>query len=59
MTVIYGDIGDPDTRVLKNLWKGFKPKVMHAFKDTPEDINDALRNEKDVLILWLYLIFFG
>lgn len=51
MTVIYGDIGDPDTKVLKNLWKGFKPKVIHAFKATSEDINDALQNEKDILIL--------
>ena len=51
MTVIYGDIGDPDTRVLQNLWKGFKPKVIHAFKDTQEDINDALQKENDILIL--------
>jgi hypothetical protein len=51
MTVIYGDIGDPDTKVLENLWKGFSPKVLHAFKDTQEDINDAIRKEKDILIL--------
>lgn len=51
MTVVYGDIGDVDTKVLKNLWKGFKPKVLHAFKDAQENINNAISEEKDILIL--------
>lgn len=52
MTVIYGYCGDPDTQVLANIWKNFsKAKVLNTFEASRYEIQKAIAEEKDLLIM--------
>lgn len=52
MTIIYGNIGDDDTRVLAGIWKNFtNAKVLDAFKEDHKTIQKAVSEEEDLLIL--------
>lgn len=54
-TVIYSNMGDTDTEILKNIWKEYpKVKVIEINKHTVnpiEKVNAAISNEKDTLIM--------
>lgn len=54
MTVIYSDFGDPDTRVLQQIWEGLDAKILkyernHIFSES--EIREAISNEEDTLII--------
>lgn len=52
MTVIYGFINDTDTKVLSYIWEGIaNVKVLKTYESSQKDIDEAVKNEKDVLIL--------
>ena len=52
MTIIYGNMGDDDTKVLANIWNHFTDaKVYDAFLSSHEQIKEAISKEKDILII--------
>lgn len=54
-TVIYSDMGDTDTKVLKNIWDGMDSvkliRITTATKNSREIVDKALREETDTLIM--------
>ncbi len=51
MTVIYGNCGDVDTKVLEYIWKGIPDvKVVDTFKENRITIDEAIKAEKDILV---------
>lgn len=51
MTVIYSNFGDNDTRVLERMWKDMDAYVVDVTVNDKESIGEAIRSEKDLLLL--------